>query len=68
MLCRPCALGGPADHARERSTCCARIVGGGLNGVLADPPDDRVRSEVERLAIRGARAPLERRLRSAALL
>jgi hypothetical protein len=45
-----------------------QIVGGELNRVLADPPDDRVLGEVERLAISSLEYHSERRLRSAALL
>ena len=46
----------------------AQIVGGELGRVLAEPPDDRVLGEVERLAIATLEYHSERRLRSASLL
>lgn len=67
VLCATCVLGG-RPIAPESAEVIARIVGGGLNGVLADPPDDRVLSEVERLAISSLEYHSERRLKSASLL
>jgi DNA repair protein RecO (recombination protein O) len=67
VLCATCALGGRTMRA-ESAVVIARIVGGELNRVLADPPDDRVLGEVERLAISTLEYHSERRLRSAALL
>jgi len=67
VLCATCVLGG-RPIAPESAEVIARIVGGGLNGVLADPPDDRVLNEVERLAISSLEYHSERRLKSASLL
>jgi DNA repair protein RecO (recombination protein O) len=67
VLCGACLLGGRPIRP-ESATVIARIVGGGLNGVLTDPPDDRVLDEVERLAISSLEYHSERRLKSASLL
>lgn len=67
VMCRACSLGGRSIRP-ESATVIARIVSGELNRVLADPPDDRVLGEVERLAIASLEYHSERRLRSAALL
>jgi DNA repair protein RecO (recombination protein O) len=67
VLCGACGLGGRPIRP-ESAAVIARIVGGGLGGVLADPPDERVVGEVERLAIATLEYHSERRLRSAALL
>ncbi|MBM3658749.1 MAG: DNA repair protein RecO [Actinobacteria bacterium] len=67
VLCASCVLGG-RPITPESAEVISRIVGGGLNGVLADPPDDRVLSEVERLAISSLEYHSERRLKSATLL
>jgi DNA repair protein RecO (recombination protein O) len=67
VLCGSCLLGG-RPIAPESAEVIARIVGGGLGGVLADPPEDRVLGEVERLAIASLEYHSERRLRSASLL
>ena len=67
VLCAMCVLGGRPIRP-ESAEVIARIVGGGLGGVLADPPDDRVLSEVERLAISSLEYHSERRLKSASLL
>jgi DNA repair protein RecO (recombination protein O) len=66
-LCGHCVLGGRPIHP-ESAVVIARIVGGELNQVLADPPDERVLTEVERLAIATLEFHSERRLRSASLL
>lgn len=66
-LCGGCTLGGRPVRP-ETVTTIARIVGGELHRVLADPPDDRVLAEIERLAIATLEYHSERRLRSAALL
>lgn len=66
VCCEACGLGGRPMVAGTAETI-ARIVGGGLAGVLADPPDDRVLAEVERLAIVSLEGHSERRLKSAAL-
>jgi len=67
VLCGSCVLGGRPIRA-ESAEVIARIVGGGLSGVLAEPPDDRVLAEVERLAISSLEYHSERRLKSASLL
>jgi DNA repair protein RecO (recombination protein O) len=67
VLCRACSLGGRPIKT-ESAEVIRAIVGGGLNRVLADPPDDRILGEVERLAIASLEYHSERRLRSAALL
>jgi DNA repair protein RecO (recombination protein O) len=67
VLCGTCLLGG-RPIGPESADVIARIVGGGLGGVLADPPDDRILAEVERLAISTLEFHSERRLRSASLL
>ena len=66
VLCRACLLGGRPIRP-ESAEVIARIVGGDLARVLADPPADRVLAEVERLAIASLEYHSERRLRSAAL-
>ena len=67
VLCRACSLGGRPIKP-ESAAVIRAIVGGELNRVLADPPDDRILGEVERLAIASLEYHSERRLRSAALL
>jgi DNA repair protein RecO (recombination protein O) len=67
VLCGACLLGGRPIRP-ESAQVIAQIVGGGLTGVLADPPDERVLGEVERLAIASLEYHSERRLKSASLL
>jgi DNA repair protein RecO (recombination protein O) len=67
VLCGTCLLGG-RPILPETAGTISRIVGGALHRVLAEPPDDRVLGEVERLAIATLEYHSERRLRSAALL
>jgi len=67
VLCGACLLGGRPIRP-ESAHVIAQIVGGGLTGVLADPPDERVLGEVERLAIASLEYHSERRLKSASLL
>jgi len=67
VLCRACSLGGRPIRS-ESADVIRAIVGGELSRVLADPPDDRILGEVERLAIATLEYHSERRLRSAALL
>src|SRR5215211_5982910 len=50
VLCDTCLLGGRPIRP-ESADVIARIVGGDLHRVLAELPDERVLSEVERLAI-----------------
>ncbi len=66
VCCGACVLGG-RPMAPGTAETIARIVGGGLAGVLADPPDDRVLGEVERLAVASLEFHSERRLKSASL-
>jgi DNA repair protein RecO (recombination protein O) len=67
VLCGACVLGGRPIKP-ESAVVIAQIVGGELGRVLAEPPDDRVLAEVERLAIATLEYHSERRLRSASLL
>ena len=67
VLCGACVLGGRPIKP-ESAVVIAQIVGGELGRVLAEPPDDRVLGEVERLAIATLEYHSERRLRSASLL
>ena len=67
VLCGGCSLGGRSIRP-ESVVAITQIVGGELNRVLANPPDDRVLGEIERLAISSLEYHSERRLRSAALL
>ena len=56
-LCRPCAAAvGRPVVARGARRCCARMLGGGLNGALAEPPGPAAH-EVEQLGDPRARAP-----------
>lgn len=67
VLCGGCSLGGRSIRP-ESAVVITQIVNGELNRVLANPPDDRILGEVERLAISSLEYHSERRLRSAALL
>jgi DNA repair protein RecO (recombination protein O) len=67
MLCAPCARGGGRPVSPEALDVMRRMLGGGLNGVLAEPAGPAV-AEVERLAITTLEHHIERRLRSATLL
>jgi DNA repair protein RecO (recombination protein O) len=67
MLCAPCARGGGRPVSPEALDVLRRMLGGGLNGVLAAPAGNAV-AEVERLAISALEHHIERRLRSASLL
>ena len=66
-LCAPCARGGGRPLSPEALAMLRRMLGGGLNGVLAEEPGPAV-AEVERLAISTLEHHIERRLRSASLL
>ena len=57
----------PSGHAGRARRCCAACSGGGLNGVLAEPPGPAAH-EVEQLGIRALEHHVERRMRSAVLL
>jgi DNA repair protein RecO (recombination protein O) len=67
MLCAPCARGGGRPVSPEAYDVLCRMLGGGINGLLAEPPTPAV-SEVERLAVTVLEHHIERRLRSATLL
>jgi hypothetical protein len=68
VLCEACSHFVGRRVAPETLEIVDRIVGGGLNRVLADPPSGPVLTEVERLAIGALEYHSERRLRSASLL
>jgi DNA repair protein RecO (recombination protein O) len=68
VLCEACGRHGGRRVVPEVLEVVRRIVGGGLNGVLASPPPPPVLHEVERLGIAALEYHSERRLRSAALL
>lgn len=68
VLCEECGRHGGRRVVPEVIEVVGRIVGGGLNGVLASPPPPPVLHEVERLGIAALEYHSERRLRSAALL
>lgn len=67
VVCRSCALGGGRPVSPAALALLRRVLGGGLNGALAEPPGAAV-SEVEHLGVVALEHHLERRLRSAALL
>jgi DNA repair protein RecO (recombination protein O) len=67
MLCAPCARGGGRPVSFAALDVMRRMLGGGLNGVLAEPAGPAL-AEVERLAVTTLEHHLERRLRSASLL
>ncbi len=66
-ICRACARGGGRPLSPDALDLLRRVLGGGLNSVLARPagPDTH---DVEQLAIRALEHHVERRLRSSALL
>jgi DNA repair protein RecO (recombination protein O) len=66
-LCAPCARGGGRPVSPAALDMLRRMLGGGLNGVLAELPGPTV-TEVERLGITTLEHHIERRLRSATLL
>ncbi len=66
-LCRACARGGGRPLSPEGLDVLRRVLGGGLNGVLAESPGAATH-EVEQLGIRALEHHGERRLRSTALL
>lgn len=67
MLCSRCSMGGGRRIDDETLLRLRKVLGGGLNEVLAEPPD-AVSAELEHLAIATMEHHIERRLRSAALL
>jgi DNA repair protein RecO (recombination protein O) len=66
-LCRPCARGAGRALTPDALALLRRMLGGGLNGVLAEPVHPATH-EVEFLGIRALEHHVERRLRSTALL
>jgi DNA repair protein RecO (recombination protein O) len=68
VLCDSCSHFVGRRVSPETLAVVERIVGGGLNRVLDDPPSGPVLTEVERLAIGALEYHSERRLRSASLL
>jgi recombinational DNA repair protein (RecF pathway) len=66
-LCAPCARGGGRPVSGPALDQLRRMLGGGLNSVLAEPAGPTV-VEVERLAVTTLEHHIERRLRSASLL
>ncbi|MCU1464864.1 MAG: replication and repair protein RecO [Actinomycetia bacterium] len=66
-LCRACARGGGWPLSYPALDLLRRMLGGGLNGVFAQPPGPETH-EVEQLGIRAVEHHVERRLRSTALL
>jgi len=68
VLCETCGHDIGRRVSPEALDVVGRILGGQLNGVLAAPPDARLLTEVERLAISALEYHSERRLRSASLL
>jgi DNA repair protein RecO (recombination protein O) len=67
MCCAQCAMGGGRPVSPAALDVLRRMLGGGLNGVLATAGDAPV-AEVERLGVTALEHHIERRLRSASLL
>jgi DNA repair protein RecO (recombination protein O) len=66
-VCRACARGGGRPVTPGGLELLRRVLGGGLNGALAEPPGPAAH-EVEQLGIRALEHHVERRMRSAVLL
>jgi DNA repair protein RecO (recombination protein O) len=66
-VCRSCARGGGRPLSPDGLALLRRVLGGGLNGALAEAPGPAAH-EVEHLGVRALEHHVERRLRSAALL
>jgi DNA repair protein RecO (recombination protein O) len=66
-VCRACARGGGRPVTPEGLALLRRVLGGGLNGALAERPGPAAR-EVEQLGIRALEHHVERRMRSTVLL
>jgi DNA repair protein RecO (recombination protein O) len=66
-VCRSCARGGGRPLTPGGLALLRRVLGGGLNGALAETPGPAAH-EVEQLGIRALEHHVERRLRSAVLL
>ena len=67
VLCRACAGPGAPVVSVGGLALVGRILGGGLRGVLAEPPGPAL-TEAESLALRALEHHLERRLRSTPML
>jgi DNA repair protein RecO (recombination protein O) len=67
VLCRACARGGGRPVTPGGLDLLRRVLGGGLNGVLSEPPGPAAH-EVEQLGIRALEHHVERRMRSTVLL
>ena len=67
VLCRACAGPGAPVVPAAGLALVGRILGGGLRGVLAEPPGPAL-AEAESLALRALEHHLERRLRSTPML
>jgi DNA repair protein RecO (recombination protein O) len=66
-VCRACARGGGRSLTPGGLALLRRVLGGGLNGALAESPGPAAH-EVEHLGVRALEHHVERRLRSAVLL
>jgi DNA repair protein RecO (recombination protein O) len=66
-VCRACARGGGRPVTPGGLELLRRVLGGGLNGALAEMPGPAAR-EVEQLGIRALEHHVERRMRSTVLL
>jgi DNA repair protein RecO (recombination protein O) len=66
-VCRACARGGGRPVTAGGLALLRRVLGGGLNGALAETPGPAAH-EVEHLGIRALEHHVERRMRSTALL
>jgi DNA repair protein RecO (recombination protein O) len=66
-VCRSCARGGGRPLTSDGLALLRRVLGGGLNGALAEAPGPAAH-EVEHLGVRALEHHVERRLRSAVLL
>jgi DNA repair protein RecO (recombination protein O) len=66
-VCRACARGGGRPMTPEGLGLLRRVLGGGLNGALAETPGPAAH-EVEQLGIRALEHHVERRMRSTVLL
>lgn len=67
VICRACAGPGAPVVTAAGIVLVGRILGGGLRGVLAEPPGPAL-AEAESLALRSLEHHLERRLRSTPML
>lgn len=66
-VCRSCSRGGGRPLTPGALALLRRVLGGGLNGALAETPGPAAH-EVEQLGVRALEHHVERRLRSAVLL